>query len=145
MCDAMIGEPRFGTVIVTLTFCRVESNVTVAFPKPELEHGGTSCPGVSTAPRVCADMLPANNRAIEKLMKKTRRVISPPVVGEILPLLQIIGCKFCVTLKIRDLRHSRYRGPAIGTFARDGARLQRESPSSLRLRQAFVGAERCSR
>src|SRR6266852_4870107 len=102
MCDAVMGLPRFDTVIVTLTFCRAESNVTVAFPEPGVAQGpGVSCNPVSTAPRVCAEILPANNRPIAKLTKKTRRLISPPLVrGRILPLLQIAGCKFCVTLRM---------------------------------------------
>src|SRR6266481_2735372 len=70
-----------------------------ALPNPVPEQGGVSCPDESTAPSVCAETLPTKSRATAMLAKTARRVISPPVVGEILPLLQIQRCKFCVTLE----------------------------------------------
>src|SRR6266487_1311058 len=106
MCDAVLGLPSPETVIVMLTFCRVESKVTVAFPKPDVGQGvGVSCDPVSTAPSVCAERLPTKSKAIAMLTNSARCFISPPLSGEILPLLQVVNCKFHVTLRIRDVRH----------------------------------------
>ena len=42
MWKVLIGLPRLLTVIVTVMFWRVESNVTVALPKPGVVVAGTS-------------------------------------------------------------------------------------------------------
>src|ERR1051325_1150963 len=73
MWKLLIGLPRFVTVIVTVTFCRAASNVTVALPKPAIGRGGTSWLGVSTAPSVCADAEETERRRTRQSERATGR------------------------------------------------------------------------
>src|SRR5437660_8062809 len=118
----VIGLPRFATVIVTVMFCRVESNVTVAFPVPVPAHGGTSCAAVSTAPNVCAKMFAVESRAIAKLTNRARRFISPPLVaGDTSAFTTCRLQMLCYIAVMLD-------------FGSGGGRRRREWPSSLHLR-----------
>src|SRR5437764_10624927 len=78
MCAPLIGLVSPLTVIATLMFDRVESNVTVAFPHPVLVVGvGRSCEPVITTPYVCACTTAAANKNTAAT-RPIRRVINPP-------------------------------------------------------------------
>src|SRR5437660_7584874 len=58
-------------------FVRVESNVTVEFPKPGVVVGGVSCDAVRTAPRVWAAAVEVMRERIERAtMTGIRRMMS---------------------------------------------------------------------
>src|SRR2546423_12496767 len=78
MYAPLIGLVSPLTVIATLMFDRVESNVTVAFPHPVLVVGvGRSCGPVITTPYVCACTTAAANRNTTAA-RPIRRFITPP-------------------------------------------------------------------
>src|SRR5258706_35414 len=77
MWKLLIGLPRLATVIVTVMFARVESNVTVALPKPGVVVGGVSWDAVRNAPSVCPNATDAVREMIVRaMMMGIRRILS---------------------------------------------------------------------
>jgi hypothetical protein len=79
MCAPVIALVSPVTLIVTLMFERVESNVTVALPHPVLVVGdGRSCEPVMTTPYVCACASAAAKRNTTAATPIRRAINKPP-------------------------------------------------------------------
>src|SRR5258708_8328995 len=86
MWESVNGPVSFDTVIDTVSDVCVESRVNVALPNPLLVVGGTSWPGVRTAPYVSArNVVVASNNPIDKPMDKPRAtgafIHIPPLIS----------------------------------------------------------------